>query len=306
MLNLIFKVPAQLILSNPFNSMLEGSRSRPDPEGDGFEPVEFHSGDGCRLAGWIYRAPGKDCSNGTVFLLHGLMTNSWSNYSPAQEISEKYGVAVVGFDHRHHGRSDGHPYFPTFGGAEAFDLMAAMDLADEKGLPKPYAAVGTSLGGLAVQRATVVDERISAALLISAPANPWHAIWKFIQNAPVFGGYLTPVGNALNAAYGWDILNGGNPTFHKQPESHRPLIASIIGENDCYGFEESRKTFDFFNGGEEAWINRFPDESREIRKFFFSIPGVDHPGPGENQIWDRPEYRRFLDGFFQRAFGHQS
>jgi hypothetical protein len=292
------KAASRGVLKHLFDAMLWQSWDRPAPEDDGFTPIECRSGDGCRLSGWVYRAPGKKCKRGTIFICHGLHCNSAVNYGVAWDLSRKHDVAVVSFDHRFHGHSDHEPFFPTFGSAESGDLITFLDKASELGLARPFVVAGTSLGGLAVQRAAVADERISAVLAIAAPSDPWSAIWKTL---PV-PGIVAHSANLIDTAYGWGILHDGNPTIHNQAPHHRPLVGFIIGENDHYGAEDSRRVFDFFNGGEEGWINRFPGESREVRKFFYSIPGVAHPGLPGGEIWNNPDYQRFLDEFYCRAF----
>jgi pimeloyl-ACP methyl ester carboxylesterase len=292
------KAASRAALKHLFDAMLWRSWKRPAPKGKGFTPIQFRNPDGCRLSGWVYRAPGKKCNRGTIFLCHGLRCNSSVHYDVARDLSRTHDVAVVSFDQRYHGRSSHEPYFPTFGSAEAGDLRSAMDKAVRMGLPKPFVATGTSLGGLAVQRAAVTDQRLSGALVISAPRDPWGAIWKTLPVADVLGHSA----NLINTAYGWNILHDGNPTIHRQPRRHRPLVGFVIGKNDHFGVKESRQVFDFFNGGAKGSINRFPGESREVRKFFYSIPGVAHPGLPGGDIWNNPIYRRFLHEFYQRIF----
>ena len=53
------KAASRAALKHLFDAMLWRSWKRPAPKGKGFTPIQFRNPDGCRLSGWVYRAPGK-------------------------------------------------------------------------------------------------------------------------------------------------------------------------------------------------------------------------------------------------------
>ena len=259
---------------------------------EGFKPVSFKSQDSCLLQGWIYQTPGKKCSRGTCFLMHGFCENSLYHIETAKKLSEKYDITVLSFDHRFHGKSSKEPHYPTFGCYEALDLQAAMDYADSAELPYPYTLHGTSLGGMAAQRAGIEDKRVSGLFLISVPAWPWDAVWANAQIA-------TPVALLINAAYGWDVLNNGNILNFRQSESHRPLVCYIIGDKDRYGISNLKKVFKHWHNGEHGEYDKLISESSECRKFFYTVPEAVHPEGSGYCVWHWKKFDSIEKEFFE-------
>ena len=86
---------------------------------------------------------------------------------PGSRLAREFGLSLVAHDSRHHGRSGDRS--PTFGTAEMWDFQAVLTEAEHRGLPKPFIALGDSLGAMAAQRTAIVDGRVRGAFL-RAPA----------------------------------------------------------------------------------------------------------------------------------------
>ncbi len=284
------KYKTNLPLSVLFNCMLGKCTNRSDiGRQPGFDSIEFHSGDGCLLKGWTYRTPGKGNDRGTCIICHGFCDNSSSLMKPAQILSCKYGLTVLSFDHRHHGWSERR--YPTFGCYEAYDVQAAMDYADRRKFPKPYILHGTSLGGMACQRAGIEDPRAAGLFLLSTPAWPWDAIGKCAQIA-------TPLANFISLAYGWDVLNGGDIRKCKQSQSHIPLVCYIMGDKDRYDINLTEKIFKYWHNGEQGEYEKLPSELPLCRKFFYKVKGAIHPEGKGYMVWDWDRFKEVERDFF--------
>jgi hypothetical protein len=279
-------------LSHTFNKILSASWKREDVRGlEGVESIQFESGDGCILKGWVYRASGQSNNNGTCFLMHGFCDTSASLFESARKLSKEYNITVVSFDHRYHGLSSKAPHYPTFGCYEAYDVQAAMDYADKHNFPKPYILQGTSLGGMAAQRAGIEDKRVAGMFLLSVPGWPWDAIGK---NA-LLG---TWAANLINAAYGWDVLNHGNNLRFSQDHNHRPLVCYVMGDNDRYDINKIKKVFEHWHNGETGEYDKLPSENIDCRKFFHTVHGAGHPEGDNYCVWDWENFKTLEKDFY--------
>ncbi|MCB0748159.1 MAG: alpha/beta hydrolase, partial [Ignavibacteriae bacterium] len=185
----------------------------------------------------------------------------------ASYVSDEFNFVTGSFDFRHHGHSGNAP--PTFGAAEARDIMSVLDYAESVNAPKPYILIGESLGALAIQRATIEDNRISGSVLLSSPGWPWDAIGKQI-------GLGVPVGKMIDKAYGYNILTDGDIRRHNSNPPHNPKILYIIGEKDMFDWRQTQKCFNHWYGT-EGIINVWPKDLLEQNKWFIVAPGLEHP-----------------------------
>jgi alpha-beta hydrolase superfamily lysophospholipase len=112
----------------------------PSDLGYSFEELRFTSRDGTRLAGWFIPAPD---ARGTIVYCHGYGENRGQVMSLLHPLREQ-GFNVLSFDFRGHGDSQGRTV--TFGPREINDLLAACDLAKERGAGRPIVLVGVSMG----------------------------------------------------------------------------------------------------------------------------------------------------------------
>jgi len=131
------------------------------PELAGMEEVSFRTADGVRLSGWWRRGAG----DAAVLLAHGWGGNREQMLSQAGRLARD-GFGVLLFDLRGHGSSGSRG---GGGEREPLDVEAARSFLEGEPGVRWIAAVGYSLGGVAVGLAAARDPRIRAAVLEGAP-----------------------------------------------------------------------------------------------------------------------------------------
>lgn len=234
----------------------------------------------------------------------------------------RQGFAVAAIDLRGHGRSD--DAVIGAGWPESWDVRAAFDALEARGFPRPFLAVGGSLGALAIQRAAYDDGRIAGVALLAAPGSPWHAAGAGAMaiaglarseaerelrpmTAALVGPLITLVGDQhrrvarmICAAYGGDVLAGGDPARFGPPPAHRPRLLSVIGEVDLFGWRQTLAAWRAFPGYAGAEPFRSPRERPAQDRWFVLAPGRCHP-PVEGHLLDWPELPDLLDEFLALA-----
>lgn len=143
---------------------LSHPQETPTHYGLSYETLQLIAEDGVRLAAWF--VPTVEGNSGAVVIAHGLGGNRGSHLPTAAMLHE-HGYAVLLFDLRAHGESDGE--FLSYGYYEALDVLAAVDyLVLERGLPaERIALLGHSLGGAAVVRAASLRQTPHALVVVS-------------------------------------------------------------------------------------------------------------------------------------------
>jgi len=120
------------------------SRVGPLPEGLNGREVEFASGSGATLRGWLIA--GREGA-GAVVLLHGVRGSRLQMLSRARFLAAA-GHTVLLFDFQSHGESGGERI--TFGHLESLDARAALQFVRDAAPGERVGVVGVSLGGAAV------------------------------------------------------------------------------------------------------------------------------------------------------------
>ncbi len=131
----------------------------------GADDVSFTSADGVPLRGW-YRAAG--AAGATVLLVHGSGAQR-GQMAPQARALVGAGFGVLLFDLRAHGESGG--TLSSSGYLEQRDVEAALAWlrARPEAAGRPVAAVGFSIGGIAVAQVAARDPGIAAVVLESTP-----------------------------------------------------------------------------------------------------------------------------------------
>ena len=157
-------------------------------------------------------------------------------------------------------------------------------------------SVSTACGSLARHKPQL-QGRTTNLTRPAASGWPWDAIG--VMSRINKQRLMLPAGNPVNLYYGWDVLNDGDIRRHRQPESHTPFVCYVMGEADYFGVSKTRKVYDHWRGtGAE---NRFPSETPDVRKWFWTLPQVVHPGTPGPQVWEWPGYGRLQQEFFERV-----
>jgi pimeloyl-ACP methyl ester carboxylesterase len=211
----------------------------------------------------------------------------------AEQISREFNVTAFSFDHRFHGNSSKDRHYPAFGGQEVYDVQAAMDYAEQKGLPKPYILQGISLGAMAAQRAGIEDKRVAGLFLLSVPGWPWKAI--------AVNAYLAaPVAELINKNYGWKVLENGDIRNISQPKDHHPLVCYLMGDKDRYDINATKAVFEHWHNGETGGYDISIHDNPGINKFFFTVKDAIHPDVPGYQVWDWDRFNKVKSEFFNR------
>ncbi|MDB5321865.1 MAG: alpha/beta hydrolase fold protein [Phycisphaerales bacterium] len=124
------------------------------------------------IAGWVLPAAGH--AKGTIFFLHGY-NNSKEIMVGWEWLRDRENWNVVMFDFREHGESTKTAHLSTLGYYEIWDVKAAVDHAEARGLAKPYVIFGRSLGAATGLRWASMDPRISGVFAVSPFKNAYLA-----------------------------------------------------------------------------------------------------------------------------------
>jgi dipeptidyl aminopeptidase/acylaminoacyl peptidase len=155
----------QLIAATPFNDLGVFGVT---PEEITFSTYEFSdtkTGKKLTLAGWF--VPGKTADAPTFVVLHG-RDDSRVGATKYVGMLAKAGYAVLAYDQRHHGKSEGD--YSTYGWYEGYDVSAAIDYLAARGdcNVDRLGILGESMGGATAIMAAARDKRIKLLIDDSA------------------------------------------------------------------------------------------------------------------------------------------
>ena len=222
--------------------------------------VNFASPNGPRLHGWWLAPHGKH--RGTIVYCHGNAANLTLHARYAEWMSKK-GFAVLVFDYRGYGKSEGSA---TRDGTVA-DALAAIDYALARD-PKRTIVFGHSLGGAIAIVASARREAVRAVVAESTFPS-YRAIAA--ATAPAFGA-LVPL----------FISAGQDPIDYLAALKNRPLLV-IHGEDDhIVPVALGRQLYEAANEPKELWV----------------VPGARHFTPW---LHIPKEFETRVDAFFTRA-----
>jgi dipeptidyl aminopeptidase/acylaminoacyl peptidase len=244
--------------------------------------VTFQSRDGTRLAGWFIPAAGTLAPG--IVLSHG-WARSRAELLPHADFLHRAGYAILMFDYRHRGESDGAAI--TMGLREQGDLLAAIDFLAER--PEVdadrLAAFGMSMGGVVSILVAARDERIRS-LAVEAPYATFDAITtRAIRHYSHLPSY--PLGDlsrwVLERRLGAS-LEDANPSAVVASISPRPIFVIACERDAVVGCDETE---------------RLLASAAEPKRFWF-IEGADH-ARGWQQAPE--EYERRVVAFFDETIG---
>jgi len=286
------------------------NRENSTPDDPAWREFRRDSRDGVSIFGRCLS--GGEDARGTLIFVHGFTTNGGIFRDFAYDLRDNLRVNVITPDLRHHGLSGDKP--PTFGTGEAWDVVACLNWAEENGLRRPFSVMGESLGAMATQRTLAEDARISNAVCIHPPGWPWDAVGKsvawgmdgFLAGLPEsarnllgkFKDSAVGVGQLINSAYGFDILNDGDARCHTPHPPGNPRILYVFGQDDSYEPQKAREVWNHFYPEENAQAEVLPDQAPNQQKWFITVPGFRHFPPGPTVFeWDG--FWPLIRSFFQ-------
>jgi len=171
------RTPEQGLLP-PTDFMLEWNWAVGDPRTDlglAFEEVDFPAADGSALRGWWVPALGP--TESVVVVVHGAGGDR-REFLRHTSLLHRAGYAVLLFDCREHGISDGEGRGVSFGIREHEDVSSAVDYVLGPRAMKRVAVIGSSQGGASVLLAAAADPRIDAVIA----ENPFTSIHAVIMD----------------------------------------------------------------------------------------------------------------------------
>ena len=130
------------------------------------ETLQLCARDGTTLYG-EYRSPASPCAS--LIVAHGIGEHS-GRYVELADTLAASGIAVLTYDHRGHGRSDGQRAFIRSWQEYDSDLGLAVAEAQHRAQAVPFFLLGHSLGGTIVLHYLVGEYPKPAGVIASAPA----------------------------------------------------------------------------------------------------------------------------------------
>lgn len=148
-----------------------------------YEEVEFPASDGSVLRGWF--VPGINTPKAGIVTVHGSGTDR-REFLRHLPIFYNAGYAVLLFDQREHGISDGFGLGVSYGVREHLDVSSAVEYMKKNRRISRVAVIGTSQGGASVLIAAARDPNIDAVI----SENPYTSVSGFLRGASTDQGAL--------------------------------------------------------------------------------------------------------------------
>jgi pimeloyl-ACP methyl ester carboxylesterase len=238
------------------------------------------------IAGWLL--PAKDHAKGTLFILHGYNNNK--EFVVGWEwVRDKENWNVVMIDFREHGESTKSAHLSTLGYYEIWDVKAAVDYAESKGLAKPYAIFGRSLGASTGLRWASMDPRISGVFAVS----PFKNAYLASQQLPASRLHI----GSLPSPFTW------SPGFRRMLEEV-DIPKAVAARNDLRMWIMSGE-FDSFPPADEQAILDASRSPPEMKRFVIA-PGCTH-----HNVWTfkgdatHPSHDQYLKDFLKACRADQ-
>jgi pimeloyl-ACP methyl ester carboxylesterase len=208
------------------------------------------------IAGWLLPANGH--AEGTLFILHGYNNNK--EFVVGWEwVRDKENWNVVMIDFREHGDSTRTSHLSTLGYYEIWDVKAAVDYAESKGLAKPYAIFGRSLGASTGLRWASMDPRICGVFAVS----PFRNAYLASQQLPASRLHIS----TLPSPFTW------SPGFRRMLEEVD--VPKAVAARDDLRIWIMSGEFDSFPPADEQAILDASRSPPEMKRFVIA-PGCTH------------------------------
>lgn len=224
----------------------------PLPEGLNGREVEFASGSGSTLRGWLVEGR---VGAGAVVLMHGVRGSRLQMLSRARFLAAA-GYTVLLFDFQSHGESGGERI--TFGHLESLDARAALEFVRASAPGERVGVVGVSLGGAAAALAAPPLEADAFVLEMVYPTIEQAVADRLAMRlgrwAAVFGPLLTAqlrprLGVGAEALRPVERVGGmtapklfvaGTEDRHTTIEESRQLFGAAAGPKEFWPVEGAR------------------------------------------------------------------
>jgi len=241
-----------------------------------FREVEFPAVDGSTLRGWLVPGPGE---NGlAVVTAHGGEVDR-RGFLRQLPMLHRAGYAVLLFDYREHGISDGAGRGMAFGWREHHDVSSAVRYMKQEAGYARVAVFGTSMGGASAIVAGGLDDAIDVVVA----ENPFASASDVLGEAELFdrlpAWYRVLTLGCLRLRYGlWSEPDAIDVVDRISP---RPLLLLHGTSDDLVGVWQSERLYERAGDPKAIWIL----EGAEHTALFNLAPA---------------EYERRVIGFLER------
>jgi alpha-beta hydrolase superfamily lysophospholipase len=179
--------------------------------------LELHTDDGVRLAATTWLTDASE-PQAAVVIVHGL--TSTKDHPTVVTLGDELaaqGFAVVAFDGRGHGASEG---LCTLGDEEAMDVAAAVRHA--RTMSPRVIAVGSSMGAIAVLRYGTRDPDLAGVVSVSAPAR-----WRIHSARSLVAAVMT------RTRFGRDVVRRRNAVRLAPKRTRTAAPQDLAGRLSC-------------------------------------------------------------------------
>lgn len=216
-------------------------------------------------------------SENTVIFVHGITASRVGMYKYYSEFV-KNGWNIIGYDHRHHGKSGGG--CPSFGYYEKFDLKKITDYTFEKlNQTKNLLVYGESMGAGTVLQYLPIDERVTASVLDS-PYSSLSTLMKYhikeVKIPPVIRTIVFYLSKLFILLFGRFNINKVNPILDIE-KINIPLI--------------------FFHSSGDSVVPSFMSKDMNDKYSNSSRVEIDCPDHTMEIVADRKKYLKELKNF---------
>ncbi len=213
------------------------------------EPLHCGTADRVRLVGWAITPPQP---RGNVVLFHGMRHHREKLLGRMARLTAA-GYRCIAFDHRAHGESKGRR--TSFGFYESRDVVAVLDLAQQRWPGEPTAALGISMGAAALCFAATAARRLQAVIMESV----YHDVASAFRSR--IGNHYPEWFNRLSPGVIWVTerrlgvrITEICPAEHIAGLAPVPLLL-MTGMNDLHASPmETRRMHQRYPGPCELWI----------------------------------------------------
>jgi dipeptidyl aminopeptidase/acylaminoacyl peptidase len=281
---LVYRVRAGYPVQHP-------PRYSPTDVGLPFEMTSVRTPDGLHLPAWFIPAAGRASATGPepgpgVVLVHG-WESARDRTLPNAQVLHAAGFHVLTFDVRGHG-ANGPEELPMTAGEYGSDALAAIRTMLDRPEVTTVGVLGHSLGGVGALIAAAQEPRLAAAVIMSAPADPYRLTRQTFRLArlpipdPIAWPlawltthvYVRPRGhtvrdlNATRAAATYRgpllLIHGGDDVV--VPVAHLGRLAAAA--RTARGPDDAAVETLLLPRGQHSWLYEFPEVRRAIAAFF--------------------------------------
>lgn len=255
-----------------------------------FQTTHVTTPDGLALPAWFIPA-GPEPGPGVV-LVHG-WESARDRTLPNAQVLHAAGFHVLTFDVRGHG-ANAPEVMPISAGEYGGDALAAVHAMLDRPEVTSVGLLGHSLGGVGGLIAAAADPRVAAAVIVSAPADPYRLTRQTFRLARL------PLPDPIAWPLAWLTTR-----VYLRPRGH-----TVDGVNASRAVATYRGPLLLIHGDDDVVVpaghlERLAAAARAARadRDIAPLETLLVPGGQHSWLYEFPEYRRAVGRFFARTLG---